>query len=255
MATASENGTTTLATYAYDSLSRRTSLTYGNGATMAYTYSNAGDLATLNHDMWGNANDPQFSNTFTPAHQLASRTISDTDYRWQPTVTGTDSYTHNDLNQYTTVAWCGGSATSVGHDTNGNLTTDGAPAYLFRDNDGAYGGVFRRGVHAMGIRDRLTTPHSPWQNGHVERLIGSIRRECVGHFLVLGERHLRRVLSDYAAYYNNSRTHLALAKDSPGRRAVQWHRSVVRRHVLGGLHHCYGRTTQARRLPAMNAGH
>jgi transposase InsO family protein len=79
---------------------------------------------------------------------------------------------------------------------------DQAPKYLIRDRDGSYGGVFMRRLPAMGIRDRPTAPRSPWQNGHVERLIGSIRRECLDHVVIFGEVHLRRVLTAYAEYYN-----------------------------------------------------
>ena len=81
---------------------------------------------------------------------------------------------------------------------------DTAPKYLVRDRDGVYGDVFKRRVRAMGIRDRPTAPRSPWQNGHVERLIGSIRRECLDHLIIFGEAHLRRALHDYANYYNGS---------------------------------------------------
>ena len=96
-----------------------------------------------------------------------------------------------------------------------------APAYLVRDNDRAYGHVFTSRVRAMGIRDRPTSPGSPWQNGCAERLIGTLRRECLDQMLIFGERHLRRVLSAYAAYYNQARTHLALQKDAPLHRAIQ----------------------------------
>src|SRR3981081_2709596 len=82
---------------------------------------------------------------------------------------------------------------------------------LIRDRDGAYGEVFIRRVRSMGIRDRPTSPRSPWQNGYAERLIGSIRRECVDHIIVLGERHLRHVLLSYMKYYNEVRTHLSSA--------------------------------------------
>jgi transposase InsO family protein len=116
-----------------------------------------------------------------------------------------------------------------------------APRYLVRDNDRAYGHVFTARVCAMGIRDRPITPRSPWQNGIAERLIGSIRRECLDHVLVLGEAHLRRVLSTYADYYNQARPHLALQKDAPLRRAVQRIGRVVAIPVLGGLHHQYVR--------------
>ena len=91
---------------------------------------------------------------------------------------------------------------------------DEAPRYLIRDRDTSYGTAVTRRL-PMGIRDRPITPRSPWQNGHVERLIGSIRRECLDHVVVLGERHLRHLLANYATYYNGVRTHLALDKDTP----------------------------------------
>ena len=82
-----------------------------------------------------------------------------------------------------------------------------APRYLIRDRDCVYGAAVTHRLGAMGIRDRPIAPGSPWQNGFAERLIGSIRRECVDHIVVLGEAHLRRILGEYAAYYNESRTH------------------------------------------------
>ena len=90
-----------------------------------------------------------------------------------------------------------------------------APTYLVHDNDRAYGQAFRRRIRAMGIRDRPISPRSPWQNPYAERLIGSLRRECLNHVLIVSERHLRRVLALYSSYYNESRTHLALEKDAP----------------------------------------
>jgi transposase InsO family protein len=90
-----------------------------------------------------------------------------------------------------------------------------APAYLLRDNDGAYGHVFTRRVSAMGIRDRPISPGSPWQNGYAERLIGSVRRECLDRVLIFGEAHLRQILTMYTSYYNETRTHLSLDKDAP----------------------------------------
>jgi transposase InsO family protein len=84
-------------------------------------------------------------------------------------------------------------------------------------------------------------PHSPWQNGHVERLIGSIRRECLDHMVVINAAHLRRVLQAYARYYNESRTHLALDKDSPSGRAVEHDGAISSHSVLGGLHRRYRR--------------
>lgn len=116
-----------------------------------------------------------------------------------------------------------------------------APEFLVRDNDGAYGRVFRNRLSAMGIRDCPTAPHSPQQNGYVERVIGSIRRECLDHVIVLNADHLRRVLREYVEYYNSDRTHLALDKDSPNSRAVEVVGAIISRPVLGGLHHRYGR--------------
>ena len=98
---------------------------------------------------------------------------------------------------------------------------DDAPQYLIRDRDRIYGAVVTRRLRAMGIRDKPTAPASPWQNGFAERLIGSIRRECVDHFIILGEAHLRRILRAYAAYYNEIRTHRSLDKDAPVSRPVQ----------------------------------
>src|SRR5580704_932700 len=111
---------------------------------------------------------------------------------------------------------------------------DEAPRYLIRDRDSSYGVVVRKRIRAMGIRDRPTAPRSPWQNGHTERLIGSIRRECLDHVLILGEAHLRRILKSYADYYNRARIHLALAKDAPISRPVQTTGSIAAIPFLGG---------------------
>ena len=92
---------------------------------------------------------------------------------------------------------------------------DEASRYLIRDRDRSYGEVFVRRVRAMGIRDRPRSPRSPWQNGYAERLIGSIRRECIDHVIVFGECHLRHLLRSYLNYYNEGRTHLSLDKDAP----------------------------------------
>ena len=116
-----------------------------------------------------------------------------------------------------------------------------APAYLLRDNDRAYGHTFQRRLMAMGIRDRPISPASPWQNGIVERLIGNLRRECLDRILILGELHLRRVLASYAAYYNRTRTHLALQKDAPLHRAIQRSGVIIAIPILAGLHHQYVR--------------
>jgi transposase InsO family protein len=93
----------------------------------------------------------------------------------------------------------------------------------------------------MGIRDRPISPGSPWQNGYAERLIGTVRRECLDRMLIFGEAHLRRILSAYAAYYNQVRTHLALEKDAPLHRAVQRSGTIVAIQILAGLHHQYVR--------------
>jgi transposase InsO family protein len=116
-----------------------------------------------------------------------------------------------------------------------------APAYLVRDNDRAYGDVFKSRVRAMGIRDRPISPRSPWQNAYVERLIGTVRRECLDRMLIFGESHLRRVLASYAAYYNQARTHLALQKDAPLHRAAQRSGVIIAIPILSGLHHHYVR--------------
>ena len=116
-----------------------------------------------------------------------------------------------------------------------------APAYLVRDNDGAFGHVFMSRLRAMGIRDRPISPGSPWQNGCAERLIGTVRRECLDRLLIFGESHLRRILASYTAYYNQARTHLALQKDAPLHRAVQRSGVIVAIPILAGLHHHYVR--------------
>ena len=116
-----------------------------------------------------------------------------------------------------------------------------APAYLVRDNDRIYGHVFTSRVRAMGIRDRPISPGSPWHNGCAERLIGTLRHECLDQVVIFSEMHLRRILSAYAAYYNHTRTHLALQKDAPLHRAVQRSGVIVAIPILAGLHHQYVR--------------
>src|SRR5438046_8562195 len=105
-------------------------------------------------------------------------------------------------------------------------------------SDRVYGVAVMHRLRAMGIRDKPIAPGSPWQNG-AERLIGSIRRECVDHVVVWGEAHLRRILTKYAAYYNELRTHRSLNKDAPIYRAIQHVGCIVSAPVLGGLHHYY----------------
>src|SRR5712664_2756352 len=116
-----------------------------------------------------------------------------------------------------------------------------APRYIIRDRDAVYGDVFIRRLRAMSIRDRPTAPRSPWQNGYCERAIGSIRRECLDHVVVVGERHLHHLLRSYATYYNGTRTHLSLNKDAPISRAAEAAGRILCRPILGGLHHLYAR--------------
>jgi transposase InsO family protein len=116
-----------------------------------------------------------------------------------------------------------------------------APRYLIRDRDGVFGAAVTRRLCAMGIRDKPIAAASPWPNAYAERLIGSIRRECVDHLIVLGESHLRRILRSYARYYNGTRTHRSLGKDAPHFREIQRVGAIRSEAVLGGLHHHYVR--------------
>src|ERR1700688_316323 len=120
---------------------------------------------------------------------------------------------------------------------------DTAPRYLLRDRDASYGAEFCKRVDAMGITEVVTAPRSPWQNPYVERVIGSIRRECLDHIVIFNERHLRRVLSSYLDYYQHTRTHLSLDKDCPDSRPIMPRRigRAVAIPQVGGLHHRYER--------------
>jgi transposase InsO family protein len=116
--------------------------------------------------------------------------------------------------------------------------------YLLRDGDAAYGNLFSKELKSMGIKQVVTASKCPWHNNHVESLIGTIRRECLNHVIVFNERHLRRVLSSYADYFNEFRTHKALGKDSPNSRIVQLPsagRKIVAIPHVRGLHHHYER--------------
>jgi transposase InsO family protein len=115
------------------------------------------------------------------------------------------------------------------------------PRYLIRDRDAIYGEAFHRQARVLGIEEVPTAPHSPWQNPYLERVIGSIRRECLDHVIVLGEGALRRILASYVTYYNGARTHLSLHKDAPVRWAVQSRECGAVRELshVGGLHHEY----------------
>jgi transposase InsO family protein len=140
------------------------------------------------------------------------------------------------VTEHPTAAWLSRQVTEA-------FPWDTAPRYLLRDRDASYGSEFRSRVEAMGITEVITAPRSPWQNAYVERVIGSIRRECLDHIVIFNERHLRRVLSSYIDYYQRTRTHLSLDKDCPDSRPNQ-HRSVGRVVAIpkvGGLHHRYER--------------
>ena len=120
---------------------------------------------------------------------------------------------------------------------------DTSPKYLIRDRDSIYGSYFRQRVTNMGIKEVVTAPRSPWQNPYAERLIGSIRRECINHVIVLGERHLLTLLSSYFEYYHQDRTHCGLNKDVPFERPIQSRplkgSKIIKFSWVGGLHNRY----------------
>ena len=143
---------------------------------------------------------------------------------------------HFNVTEHPTAAWTAQQIVDAFPD-------DSAPSYLLRDRDSVYGHVFRQRVKGRGVGEVLTAPQSPWQNPFAERLIGSIRRECLNHVLVLGERHLRRTLARYFAYYHRAGTHLSLDKDAPHRRPIERPElgKVIPIRQVGGLHHRYVR--------------
>jgi transposase InsO family protein len=118
-----------------------------------------------------------------------------------------------------------------------------APRFLLRDRDSIYEDDFRRRVTGMRIEEVITAPHSTWQNAYAERVIGSIRLECLNHVIVLSEEHLRRILKDYFRYYHNSRPHQALERNSPTPREIEAPEKgkVIAIPQVGGLHHRYRR--------------
>ncbi len=141
---------------------------------------------------------------------------------------------HTNATEHPTAAWTARQLLEA-------IGTDDVPRYLLRDRDAIYGALFRRQVASIGLNEVVTAPRSPWQNPYVERVIGSIRRECLNHTIILGERHLRRVVGNYVRYYNGARTHLSLVKDAPVPRPVHLPvlGPVVSRRHCGGLHHEY----------------
>jgi putative transposase len=143
---------------------------------------------------------------------------------------------HFEVTQNPTQAWLARQITEA-------FPWDTAPRYLLRDRDTSYGQDFRDHVRGMGIEEVITASRSPWQNPFVERVIGSIRRECLDHVIIINERHLRRVLSSYVRYYHEWRTHLSLNKDCPETRPILPPAAgkIVAVAQLGGLHHRYER--------------
>jgi transposase InsO family protein len=133
-----------------------------------------------------------------------------------------------------TAEWIAGQVTDA-------FPWDEAARHLVRDRDGAFGPAYTRRIHAMKIRDHPTAPRAPWQNGHVERVIGSIRRESLDHLVVFDEAQLRRMLKNYASYYNQVRTHLSLDKNAPDFRLPQKLGPIAARPILDGLNHRYVR--------------
>ena len=142
------------------------------------------------------------------------------------------------VTEYPTAEW-------VAHELLEAFPWDSAPRYLVRvrDRDGSYAERFREAAQWLGIREVLTARHSPWQNAYVERLIGSIRRECLDQVIVVNEKGLRRILKCYFDYYERTRTHLSLGKDAPVSRPVQQvgKGRIVEIPQVGGLHHRYER--------------
>jgi transposase InsO family protein len=120
---------------------------------------------------------------------------------------------------------------------------DQCPKYLIRDRDAIYGHIFQNKVKNMGINEIVTAPKSPWQNPYVERLIGSIRRECLDHVIIFNQKHLHIFLTFYCDYYLNARTHLSLVKNSPNPRKIEPKSKgkVIAIPQVGGLHHLYTR--------------
>ena len=120
---------------------------------------------------------------------------------------------------------------------------DSAPRYLLRDRDCTYGQGFVRRVRSMGIKEVKIAPRSPWQNPYAERFVGTLRRDCLDHVIVLSENHLRRIVRNYLVYYHDCRTHLSLDKDAPEPRAIELPELGEVRALpqVGGLHHRYTR--------------
>ena len=143
---------------------------------------------------------------------------------------------HFNVTEHPTAEWTGQQIVEA-------FCEDKVPRFLIRDRDGVYGLAFQDRVKALSIEEVVTAPRSPWQNPYSERVIGSLRRECLDYVVVLGEKHLRRIMRHYLSYYHGARTHLALEKDAPEPRSVQPPEKgrVVEVPEVGGLHHRYER--------------
>ena len=143
---------------------------------------------------------------------------------------------HFNVTEHPTARWTGEQIIQAFPD-------DSVPRYLLRDRDSIYGKEFRERIGAIGIEEVITTHGSPWQNPFCERLIGSVRRDCLNHVIILGESHLRKILARYFRYYHKYRTHLSLAKDASEPRAIQEAElgKVIEIPEVGGLHHHYER--------------
>ena len=118
---------------------------------------------------------------------------------------------------------------------------DETTRYVIRDNDKIYSDDCKHVIGSFGLEDKPTAKHSPWQNGYCERVVGTLRRECLDHMIILNEKHLRSVLNEFVEYYNNSRTHMSLNKDSPVGRPIKTEGKIFKKPILGGLHHVYNR--------------
>jgi transposase InsO family protein len=141
---------------------------------------------------------------------------------------------HFNVTAHPTAQWCGQQLR--------NAFSDAEPArFLLRGRDTKFGETFAKTVSALGMEPLLTAYRAPWQNGYAERLIGSIRRECLDHVIVFNESHLRWILQEYVRYYNAQRTHLGIGKDSPEPGVVQADGGIEKMPVVGGLHHFYYR--------------
>lgn len=145
-----------------------------------------------------------------------------------------ESVLHVNVTSHLTAAWTARQLLEA-------FPLDTASRFLMRDRDSIYGWEVGRVIKSLSIAEVISAPRSPWQNPFVERVIGSIRRECTDHVIALGEEHLRRVVNEYVSYYNESRAHQSLGGNAPESRKIEAIGQIVAEAVLGGLHHRYSR--------------